>query len=163
MERRPLIIIGSGPAGSATALFLQRQNPALAGDALVLDKARHPREKTCAGGLIPHTLACLDELGVPLRVPNVAVHTAGVLIPSGRAGVPPPYQPPFPLLGTERGFGGRSVIYEDRDLCRVVRRDEFDAALADACRRRGVEIRADERVVDVARDGSDIRVQTERE
>jgi flavin-dependent dehydrogenase len=138
MERRPLIIIGAGPAGTASALFLQRHDPQLAADALVLEKAQHPRPKVCAGGLIPHTLQCLHELNVPLAVPNVAVHAA-------RADIP-----------------GRSIVHHDGELCRVVRRDAFDALLAAACRQRGVEVRETDKVIDLRREAGGVRVETER-
>lgn len=138
MERRPLIVVGSGPAGTATALHLERIDRSLAREALLLDKARHPRDKVCAGGLIPHTLECLAELDVPLAVPNALVHDGLVLVPGAR------------------------VEHRARDLCRVVRRHEFDALLAGACAARGVEVRGGERVVDVVREGGRVRVETER-
>jgi len=138
MERRPLVIIGSGPAGSASALFLHRLDPRLARETLVLEKAQHPRPKVCAGGLIPHTLDCLRELDVPLAVPHALVHRASVAVP------------------------GRTVAYEDRELCRVVRRDAFDAALVAACRARGVTVQEDEKVIDLQRDGDGVRIETER-
>ena len=138
MERRPLVIIGSGPAGSASALFLHARDASLARETVILEKAHHPRPKVCAGGLIPHTLRCLDELGVPLSVPNVAVHRANVEVP------------------------GHCVSYEGQELCRVVRRDEFDQSLVVACRSRGVEVREGEKVIDVHREGDGIRVETER-
>jgi len=138
MERRPLIIVGAGPAGTATALFLHVADPQIAGDALILEKAVHPRPKVCAGGLIPHTLQCLRELDVPLAVPNVAVHRASVEVP------------------------GRTVAYEGNELCRVVRRDQFDHSLVRACRQRGIEVREDEKVVDVRADTGGVRVETDR-
>ncbi len=138
MERRPVVIVGSGPAGSASALFLQAADPALAHDTVILEKARHSRPKVCAGGLIPHTLRCLEELHVPLSVPNATVHRASVAIP------------------------GRTVAYEGRELCRVVRRDAFDHSLVRACRERGVEVREDEKVIDVQRADGGVRVETER-
>jgi flavin-dependent dehydrogenase len=138
MERRPLIIVGSGPAGCATALYLERLDPALARDVLVLDKAEHPREKVCAGGLIPHTLDCLRELDIPLAVPHVTVDDAEVLVPGAR------------------------VAYRGRDLCRVIRRSAFDAHLAEVCRSRGIEVRGGERVVDVGRENGGVRVETDR-
>jgi flavin-dependent dehydrogenase len=138
MERRPLVIVGAGPAGTASALFLHAQAPALAREILLLDKAKHPRTKVCAGGLIPHTTDCLHELGVPLSVPHVVVHRARVDIPQ------------------------RSVSYAGRDLCRVVRRDEFDYSLVRACRQRGIEVRDGEKVLALRRENGSIRVETER-
>jgi flavin-dependent dehydrogenase len=138
MERRPLVIIGSGPAGSGTALFLHARDSALAREALILEKAHHPRPKVCAGGLIPQVLRCLEELNVPLSVPNVVVHRAAVEVP------------------------GRTVAYEGEELCRVVRRDEFDHSLVTACRQRGLEVREGEKVLDLKSESNGIRIETER-
>jgi len=138
VEERPLIIVGSGPAGAATALRLSQLHPELARDILILEKARHPRDKVCAGGLIPHSLQCLRDLGVELSVPHVVVHRAAVHTPR------------------------RDVDYQGRELCRVIRRREFDASLAAAVCQRGIEIRENERVVGVAREGNAIRIETER-
>jgi flavin-dependent dehydrogenase len=139
LEHRPFIVVGSGPAGAATALYLERADHALAGDGLVLEKAQHPREKVCAGGLIPHTLDCLDELDVGLRVANVAVTSARVTVPA------------------------RVVRYDGPDLCWVVRRNELDHSLVQACRSRGIEIRERTKVVDLQRADGGIRVVTETE
>ena len=138
MERRPLVIIGSGPAGTASALYLHRRDPGLAREALILEKAQHPRPKVCAGGLIPHTLQCLHDLDVPLSVPNVAVRATRVDIP------------------------GRSITHHDGELCRVVRRDAFDHSLVLACRQRGIEVCENEKVVALRREGEGVRVDTER-
>jgi len=133
-----VVIVGGGPAGAATALHLARHSPHLARRTLILEKAAHPRPKVCAGGLIPHTLDCLDELGIGLTVPHVTVER-------GRADVP-----------------ARRVEIEDRRLCAVVRRAEFDAALIAAARARGVEVREREKVRDLVRAADVIRVETER-
>ncbi|HVN87018.1 MAG TPA: NAD(P)/FAD-dependent oxidoreductase [Candidatus Binatia bacterium] len=138
MEDRPLIIVGSGPAGAATALRLAQLAPEIARDALILEKAVHPREKVCAGGLIPHTIRCLRDLGVELTVPHVVVNRATVRTPT------------------------RQVHHQDRDICRVVRRCEFDAMLVEAVRSRGVAVNEAEKVVEVRRDGSAMLVETER-
>src|SRR6266545_2810799 len=104
MERRPVIIVGSGPAGTATAIALHRRDPALARDVLILEKARHPRPKVCAGGLIPAGRQWMAEHDVPLRVPHVTVHRAQVVTPT------------------------RTVGHDDENLCYVIRRNELDAA-----------------------------------
>jgi len=132
-----VIVVGGGPAGSATALYLARRDPDLARRTLVLEKARHPRRKVCAGGLIPHTLDCLDELGIGLPVPHVMVDRARVRVP------------------------GHTLEVEGRGFCAVVRRAEFDAALLAAVREKGVEVREEEKVLDIARDGAHLTVTTE--
>ncbi len=136
MERRDVVIVGGGPAGAATALFLLRRDPALAARMLVLEKARHPRTKVCAGGLIPHTLDCLDELGVGLRVPHVMVDRAAVDVPAKR------------------------VEVEGERFCAVVRRNELDASLIAAVRARGVEVRENEKVVSLSRAADGVLVRT---
>src|SRR5438128_11048332 len=110
MERRDVVIVGSGPAGAATALGLAARAPALAARSVLLDKARHPRDKTCAGGVIPKALRLLEELGVPLAVPHARVDAAGVAVP------------------------GRTLALGGSDRCRVVRRRELDPGLAWAAR-----------------------------
>jgi geranylgeranyl reductase family protein len=47
MERFDAIVVGAGPAGSATAIRLARGGARV----LLLDKARFPRDKPCGGGL----------------------------------------------------------------------------------------------------------------
>lgn len=136
MERRPIIIVGSGPAGSATALALHRSDPDLARDLLILEKGRHPRPKVCAGGLIPGGRRWLEEHDVPFSVPHVTVHRARVTTPS------------------------TTLTHDDRDLCDVVRRAEFDASLVDACRVRGITVREGEDVLDAVRDGDGVRLVT---
>jgi flavin-dependent dehydrogenase len=139
MEKRPIIIVGSGPAGAATALALQRLDPALAHEVLVLDKAHHPRPKVCAGGLIPAARRWLAEHDVPLAVPHVTVHNARVATPA------------------------TTVTHHDRGMCDVIRRDEFDASLVAACRARGIAVREGEDVLDAALDGGEIRLATATE
>jgi flavin-dependent dehydrogenase len=138
MKRREVVIVGAGPAGAATALRLAAREPALAARTVLLDKARHPRDKTCAGGVIPKALRLLDELGVSLAVPHARVDMARVAVPGGRG--------PLDVPGD--------------DLCRVVRRREFDASLAWAARERGIELREEERVTHLTRDGKGFRVET---
>lgn len=46
-----ILIIGSGPSGTSTALHLVKQDPAWAKRIIIVDKAIHPREKLCGGGI----------------------------------------------------------------------------------------------------------------
>lgn len=137
--RRDVIIVGSGPAGAATALNLAAQSPALAASTTILERAVHPRDKTCAGGVIPKGLRLLDELGLGLDVPQARVDRAAVDTPRSH------------------------VALDENDLCRVVRRRELDAMLAWAARDRGVELREGAHVRAIARDGDEIVVETEAE
>ncbi len=139
MECFDVIIIGSGPAGTATALNLLRADPALAGSILLLDKAVHPREKICAGGLIPHTLDCLNALEIPLSVPHVQVNRARV-----------------------QALPGQEVVCEEGGMCSIIRRNEFDFLLVRTATERGAEIRQGEKVIQLVREPGGIRVMTER-
>ncbi len=139
MECFDVIIIGSGPAGTATALNLLRADPTLACNILLLDKAVHPREKICAGGLIPHTLDCLNALEIPLTVPHVQVNRARV-----------------------RALPGREVVCDEGGMCSIIRRNEFDFLLVRAAAERGAEIRQGEKVIRLVRESDGIRVMTEK-
>ncbi|MFO0612351.1 MAG: FAD-dependent monooxygenase [Polyangiaceae bacterium] len=113
-----LAIVGAGPAGLSTALFLQAHAPAIAARALVLEKARHPREKICAGAIGMRAERLLGSIGVRVDVPSSPLHGVGVR--------------------TERG---ELVLRRDAPIGRVVKRRAFDAALAEIARARGVSIR----------------------
>ncbi len=134
-----VLIVGAGPAGMATALFLLRLRPELAGKVVALEKARHPRVKVCAGGLIPKTIAAMKELGLELEVPAVEVR-------AGRA----------------RTMVGEVHYPAGEALCTVVRRDQFDARLARAAREAGLELVEDCRVLEVEPGPERVVVRTER-
>jgi flavin-dependent dehydrogenase len=57
---------------------------------------------------------------------------------------------------------GRTVAYESSELCRVVRRDQFDHLLVETCKQRGVEVREDEKAIAFERDATGVRIETER-
>jgi menaquinone-9 beta-reductase len=134
-----VLIAGAGPAGLASALYLLKQRPELAGRVIALDKAAHPRFKVCAGGLIPKTLLALDELEILLDVPAVDI-----------------------LKGEARTALGNVDLSRGDVLCRVIRRDQFDAMLARRARAAGLEIVEHCRVHEVAQNGGAVRVGTDR-
>jgi menaquinone-9 beta-reductase len=132
-------IAGTGPAGLATALYLVKKRPSLAGRIVAIEKSAHPRFKVCAGGLIPKTMLALDELGIALDVPAVEVIR-------GEAATP---------------VGGVDLSRDGDVLATVIRRDLFDSMLARAARAAGVEIVERSRVLDVVQDADGVRVATD--
>ncbi len=81
MKSYDVIVIGAGPAGCASALFLQQKGRRV----LVLDRAAFPRDKVCGEFISPAADDILRELGVldaieqsnPVRLRGVAVSSYG--------------------------------------------------------------------------------------
>jgi geranylgeranyl reductase family protein len=61
-----VIIVGAGPAGSATAYHLAQAGL----DVLLLEKTTFPREKVCGDGLTPRATKQLIKMGVDLDAPG---------------------------------------------------------------------------------------------
>jgi geranylgeranyl reductase family protein len=116
---RDVIVIGAGPAGTATAARLHQQGVC---DVLVLDRERFPRDKPCGGGLTGRVDEALAELDLSLSVPRVPSHVARIRF----------------------GAFARSAL-----LARpvnVVRRVDFDASLVEQVRELGIGVRLGARV-----------------
>jgi geranylgeranyl reductase family protein len=115
-----VLVVGGGPAGSATAALLARRGH----DVLLLERAKFPREKPCAEYLSPGVVDVLERLGAldellalqPARPLGMRVGTqrASFLVSyeagsdGGRAGLGVP-RPIFDqvLLDHARGCGAR--------------------------------------------------------
>lgn len=135
-ERYEILIVGAGPAGSATALWLAQRSPELAARTLVLEAATHPRRKICGGAVTAHGEQQLAALGVHVDVPAA------------------------PVDRLRFQFGGYGFGVEHPGAMRVVQRSEFDAALAGAVSRSGVELRCGEPLVDLRTAGDGVEVTT---
>ena len=54
-----LVVVGAGPAGTATALGALRADPSLR--VLLLDREDFPRDKSCGDGIAPHVVDALSR------------------------------------------------------------------------------------------------------
>jgi flavin-dependent dehydrogenase len=130
-----LAIVGGGPAGVATALFLAAAAPGRIARVAIFEKERYPREKICAGAIGARAEKEFARIGVRVDVPSVWVNGLSVATSTGSLQMRDPriLQP----------------------IGRVVRRIEFDRAFADEARARGVTIVEGARVqrVELADDG----------
>ena len=108
-----VLVVGAGPAGVAAAIEARR----LGLDALVVDKAAFPRDKTCGDGLTTGALRLLDALG--LRRAHAARRR---------------WRSPTPCWCRPPAARSRSPLPPDGAYAGVVPRVELDAALVDHAR-----------------------------
>jgi len=111
-----VVIVGGGPAGTTTALALTREVPRLADRTVLLEKATYPRDKPCAGALGARGDALLRALGISVDVESVPIDGMSFL----------------GVEGFVKAIPGR--------IGRIVRRREFDHALARQVEARGVRV-----------------------
>lgn len=76
MNKRQVIVIGAGPAGSATANYLAQQGI----DVLMLDKAVFPRDKPCGDVQISSNFPYFEKLGVLEEIDKVGKKDYGLVI-----------------------------------------------------------------------------------
>jgi len=137
-----VIIIGGGPSGLSTALHLQQIAPHLTTSILILEKARYPRFKLCAGGLVIDAEVLLARLGLDVsEVPHADAHKIR-----------------FDFEGRGLNFRMRK-----RHALRVIRRDEFDNWLAGKTKSRGLEIREGIAVRNIIPDKDSVMIETNEE
>ncbi|HHJ07311.1 MAG TPA: hypothetical protein ENK24_07410 [Anaerolineae bacterium] len=131
------LIIGAGPAGISTALHLLQTNPNWAGRMAIVDKATHPREKLCGGGVTRSGEAVLTRLGLPFEPEHIFVK--------------------------ELRFVYRGSVYTlyDDPVFRITRRADFDHWLAQQAEKRGARLYQGEAVTDLIphRDGVEVVTQ----
>ncbi len=139
--KHDLLILGGGPGGLSTALHLVQIAPHLASRILILEKEHYPRFKLCAGGLVVDAEIILERLGLDVReVPHVDVETAH-----------------FDFAGK-----GLRVGMRNKHALRVIRRDEFDAWLAQKTQSAGIEIREGITVKNITPSPDGVTVETDQ-
>lgn len=123
--RYDAVVVGAGPAGSATAAHLARSGARV----LLVDRSSFPRDKACGGGLTPRGVAALDRLGIDR--PSDEFMRVG---------------------GLEMSSPGRSIATRFPKTTRwpdygvVARRNHLDQRLLDAAVAAGAEFREGVRV-----------------
>jgi flavin-dependent dehydrogenase len=128
-----VIVVGAGPAGAATAIFLAEQGLAVR----LVDRARFPRSKICGEYLSPEAPRLLDRLGALKAVDAVASPLKGMRItaPDGTT-----------LVGTYHAVGSWRPY---REQAMALPRETLDAILVDRVRSLPVEFSEEVRVTDI--------------
>jgi len=143
MKTWDAIIVGAGPAGSATARHLARAG--LGGGALLLDRSAFPRDKACSEYLSPEATRLLARLGpavlrsveaaAPARLVGMKVFAPNGTMMCGRFDAQHRYPPPRPY-----SF--------------ALPRMTFDAILVESAVQAGVELRENVAVDELTFDAS---------
>lgn len=133
-----VLIVGSGPSGSSTALHLVKKDPAWAGRIVIVDKAVHPREKLCGGGLTHIGQNILANLGLPLEPRSFEVKEVRLL------------------------YHDKCYSFYGNPVFRIIRRDEFDHWLVRTAERLGVRVRQGEAVTQIAPHADYVEVVTDK-
>lgn len=138
IEHVDVLIVGSGPSGTSTALHLVRSNPAWAGRIVVVDKAVHPREKLCGGGVTHMGQHILARLGLEFEPQSFAVKEVRLV------------------------YQDKSYAFYGNPVFRITRRDEFDHWLVKTAVDLGISVRQGEAVSDIIPHDDYVEVITEK-
>jgi geranylgeranyl reductase family protein len=121
VERFDVLVVGAGPAGSATAIHLARG----AARVLLVDRARFPRDKPCGGGLTGRAL-----WHAPCEVGSVVEHDVDRFV-------------------LRLGYGRRATHRADGTVIRMTQRRRLDLLLAEHAAAAGADVRDGTRVADL--------------
>nr|WP_274914995.1 geranylgeranyl reductase family protein [Streptomyces sp. WZ-12] len=115
-----VIVVGAGPAGSATAYHLAKSGL----DVLLLEKTAFPREKVCGDGLTPRATKQLIAMGIDISEEAGWLRNKGLRIIGGGSRL----QLDWPELASFPDYG------------LVRKRDDFDEQLARQAQKAGARL-----------------------
>jgi flavin-dependent dehydrogenase len=133
-----IMIVGGGPAGLSTWLHLKKFNPDLADRTILIEKKIYPRDKLCGGALGEYTDLILKQLKINIDIPSVPIHNIECLY--------------------------KKEIFKQKkhNFFRIIRRMEFDHALAKIAIDRGLKLYENEQFLDFSRHGEYVNVKTNK-
>ncbi|MDO3650108.1 geranylgeranyl reductase family protein [Nocardia mangyaensis] len=135
-----VLVVGAGPAGSASAAWAARAGR----DVLLLDSAVFPRDKTCGDGLTPRATAELEHLGLGEWLRAHTVNHGLRMAGFGREALLPWPGGSFPTYGS------------------AVPRTELDDKLRETAIKSGTRMVDNAKVTEVLRDGERVTGVTVR-
>ena len=133
-----IMIVGGGPAGISTWLHLHKYNPELASKTVLIEKAKYPRDKICGGGVGAWSGVVLQHLGIDLEIPSIFISDI------------------------EFVFGKELYHLHQPNSFRMIRRSEFDHALAKTAIHRGLQLHENEIFLNFIRNNKEIVVKTNK-
>jgi menaquinone-9 beta-reductase len=138
VEEIDVLIVGSGPSGMSTALHLVQVDPSWARRILVVDKASHPREKLCGGGVTHLGTDVLARLGLRFEPQHFSVREVQLV------------------------YEDKRYMLQANPAFRITRRDEFDHWLARVGQEKGIELHENEAVKQIELREDYVEVTTDR-
>tara|TARA_B100000315_G_scaffold258930_1_gene312820 strand:+ start:1862 stop:3136 length:1275 start_codon:yes stop_codon:yes gene_type:complete len=143
MKKCDVIIIGAGPAGTATALLLKKMGY----EVILLEQAKFPRDKVCGEFISPAADSILNELGVLASIKALSpLRLRGVFLSS------------YEKIGMFVDYP--DMPYNPDPVTSLsLPRIEFDNLMLGKVREAGVEIREEHKVLDfIFQDGAVVGV-----
>jgi len=131
MQRVDVLVVGAGPAGSATAIHLARAGVRV----LVVDRVRFPRDKPCGGGLTGRALR-----HIPCAVDPVVEHVVDRLV-------------------VRAGYARKVTRASGTRLIDMTQRRRLDAHLVEQAVADGADFRDGVALTDIELQSDDVRVR----
>ncbi len=75
-----VIVVGAGPAGISTAMHLARLIPSIQDRMTVVEKATHPRDKLCGGGIGAYAGYWLERLDIEMSMPFLELNRTQITV-----------------------------------------------------------------------------------